>query len=175
MDYYSLLGIKQNFTDYDELKKNYKRMVLKCHPDKFPKKRKLFEKVVKAYKTLSNCKQREQYNIQLKQKKIFLETYFDLLNMCLDNLKNNTNSLELFFTIDDALVFDDTFLNKQMKKLAFQIASCEHHNKILYTVKLLLKSKEIQNCENGMNILKKILSYVLTESRRERIKKIMYT
>jgi len=167
MDYYSLLHVSPNFSDPDILKKNYKTLVLKYHPDKKPQKRKQFEAIVVAYKTLSDKNKRKEYDIKQKKLKVFLDTYFDLLSMFIPNLKRKKKSLDLFLTIENELPFDNSKLQEYMKKLLFQISTCSHHNDILCSVQTLLTSPKIQEHKRGISILKQTLNYVLSEIRRK--------
>ena len=61
-DYYSVLGIDKNASD-DEIKRAYRKMAKKWHPDANPdnKKRlkKKFKEVGEAYEVLSTLKKRD--------------------------------------------------------------------------------------------------------------------
>jgi molecular chaperone DnaJ len=63
-DYYRLLGVKPNATN-DEIKKSYRRLALKYHPDKNPDDalaEATFKEVAEAYDILSDPKKRENYH-----------------------------------------------------------------------------------------------------------------
>ena len=64
MDYYSILGLSKNATA-DEIKKAYRRLAKKYHPDKNKgdkEAEKRFKEVNEAYEVLSNKEKRQQYD-----------------------------------------------------------------------------------------------------------------
>lgn len=66
MDYYKILGVSHNATN-DEIKRAYKRLALKYHPDKnqetdSAKAEECFKQIGKAYEVLSDVKERENYD-----------------------------------------------------------------------------------------------------------------
>ena len=62
-DYYSILGINRNATD-DEIKKAYRKLALKFHPDKnkTPEAEEKFKLIAEAYEVLSDKKKRDIYD-----------------------------------------------------------------------------------------------------------------
>ncbi|PHH60986.1 hypothetical protein CDD81_952 [Ophiocordyceps australis] len=68
-DPYKILGVHKD-AQISEVRSAYKKLVLKCHPDKVqdPKlkleKQDEFQRVQQAYELLSNDREREKYNNQ---------------------------------------------------------------------------------------------------------------
>lgn len=63
-DYYSLLGVSKTATE-DELKKAYRKLAVKWHPDKNkdnPQAEEKFKQISEAYDILSNPQKRQQYD-----------------------------------------------------------------------------------------------------------------
>ncbi|KAF2884372.1 hypothetical protein ILUMI_21821 [Ignelater luminosus] len=63
-DYYKILGISKNATD-DDIKKAYRKLALKYHPDKnkTPGAEEKFKEVAEAYEVLSDKKKRDIYDM----------------------------------------------------------------------------------------------------------------
>jgi DnaJ-class molecular chaperone len=62
-DYYKILGVEPN-SSTDEIKKSYRKLSLKYHPDKNNGKDDEFKKINEAYSILSDENERRQYDIQ---------------------------------------------------------------------------------------------------------------
>ncbi|HUH65820.1 MAG TPA: J domain-containing protein [Syntrophales bacterium] len=63
-DYYKLLGLEKSATP-DDIKKAYRKLALKWHPDKNPNNKaaeEKFKKISEAYAVLSDPKKREEYD-----------------------------------------------------------------------------------------------------------------
>ncbi len=63
-DYYQVLGVDKK-ASADDIKKSYRKLALKWHPDKNPNNKSAeekFKKISEAYAVLSDAKKREQYD-----------------------------------------------------------------------------------------------------------------
>lgn len=63
-DYYEVLGVAKSASD-DEIKKAYRKLAIKYHPDKNPDDKKaeeMFKEAAEAYEILSNPEKRQRYN-----------------------------------------------------------------------------------------------------------------
>ncbi len=62
MDYYQILGLAENASQ-DDIKKAYKKLAMKNHPDRGGDTKK-FQEISQAYDTLSDPQKRQQYDAQ---------------------------------------------------------------------------------------------------------------
>lgn len=68
-DYYKILGVSKD-ANFSKIKKAYRKLVLKYHPDKNPDKEQAdekFKKIVEAYEVLSSKQSRKEYDKKLKK------------------------------------------------------------------------------------------------------------
>ena len=70
MDYYKILEVPEN-ADISEIKKKYRKMAMKYHPDRNTgdeKAVKKFREITEAYEVLSNEKKRKEYDCKRKNR-----------------------------------------------------------------------------------------------------------
>jgi len=63
-DYYKILGVEKNSTE-DDIKKAYRKLAMKFHPDRNPNNKQAeekFKKISEAYAVLSDKEKRKQYD-----------------------------------------------------------------------------------------------------------------
>ncbi len=69
MSYYKVLGISEN-SKIDEIKKKYRKLAFKYHPDRNPQDEKALEKfreISEAYEVLGNSEKRQEYDRNRKK------------------------------------------------------------------------------------------------------------
>ena len=123
MDYYRILEIKED-ADFSEIKKKYRKLAIKYHPDKNPgddEAVKKFREITEAYEILGDEKKRKEYDNKRKFKN-------GQKNKKNENLKNKNNFSDNNFSFGKEFfksasemkeMFENSFnLNKMGKKKA---------------------------------------------------------
>lgn len=96
MNYYEILEIKKTASDR-EIKKAYRKLAVKFHPDKYNGDDKKFIEISKAYETLSDPIKKDKYDKNL----IYKKNHFEF-----DNQNLNQNYHEYSYPKDDINYFD---------------------------------------------------------------------
>ena len=119
MDYYRILEIKED-ADFSEIKKKYRKLAIKYHPDKNPgddEAVKKFREITEAYEILGDEKKRKEYDNKRKFKN-GQENNKNLKNK--NNFSDNNFSFgkEFFKSASEMKeMFENSFnLNKMGKK-----------------------------------------------------------
>ena len=123
MDYYRILEIKED-ADFSDIKKKYRKLSIKKHPDKNPgddEAVKKFREITQAYEVLGDEKKRKEYDNKRKSKN-------GQENKKNENLKNRNNFSDNNFSFGKEFfksasemkeMFENSFnLNKMGKKKA---------------------------------------------------------
>ena len=121
MDYYRILEIKED-ADFSEIKKKYRKLAIKYHPDKNPgddEAVKKFREITEAYEILGDEKKRKEYD----NKRKFKNGQENNKNKNLKNKKNFSDNnfsfgKEFFKSASEMKeMFENSFnLNKMGKK-----------------------------------------------------------
>ncbi len=137
-DYYSLLGISKNASQ-DEIKKAYRKMAIKYHPDKNPDNKEAedkFKKITEAYDVLSDSEKRKIYDTYGKdglKGQGYRGPDFSQFSGFSDIFEHFTSGFS-FGGFDN---FFDSFLGSRRKKK--QTAAPQRGNDILYKVSINLE------------------------------------
>lgn len=163
-DPYKVLGISQ-FSDQDEIRKAYKELALKYHPDRHPIEFKdentaRFQEISEAYENLSNMS-RQKGNINFND--IFKGMFSELFNK---SQKNKINNLciyrELEVSLENIYNGKSDFITyeRQVPKTEDFCTNCNGSGKIMKFVKTDTLQNEVSICEpcNGKG---KIEEFVL--------------
>lgn len=111
-DYYNILGVQPE-ASAEQIKKSYRRLALKYHPDKNPGDaiaENVFIQIVEAYNILSDKKKREEYHYKTfyarnyKSKKSVVITPLSVLNNAV-SLKKQIENANPFRINKDAVLF----------------------------------------------------------------------
>lgn len=127
--YYDILGVSKNATD-KEIKKKYRELVIKYHPDKLPQEKKEWgEKKIKeineAYNILSDPNKREIYDKFGKEgleshgisgTEGFHQDYMDILEELFGHSRNRDRELVEPIVCEENLTLEEIYKGKQIKR-----------------------------------------------------------
>lgn len=140
IDYYKILECNRKAT-LEEIKKNYKRLALKYHPDKNSDSNatEMFNQISNAYQILSNGELREKYDLLGRiPKEYSLKSPDEVFSDFLSKLDPKLNQ----------------FIKHTMTNLHKSI--CDSNNKTIWDVLSSLDTEQIIN--SGSNLVKSILN-----------------
>ncbi len=90
MDYYTTLKLSKDHATPETIKKQYKKLALKYHPDRGGDQA-LFQKISEAYETLSDSDKKRQYDLK-NSMQYFNPRFVDVSNIFnYRNVKNHTH------------------------------------------------------------------------------------
>ena len=105
-----MLGVAPS-SSVESIKAQFRKLVLRCHPDKVPDKQEEFLRIQAAWETLSDVTARQEYDQQLKEEAM---------------LANTTSSNHLEIDIDD-MEYVHLFVNPQVVYLFGALMVCVMH------------------------------------------------
>jgi len=129
--YYEILGVTKDATA-EQIKRQFKKTALKCHPDKLPENKKQWgeqkiKEINEAYAVLSDPKKREIYD---KYGKKGLETnggipnMHDFINKMFKKKKKIVQSIQ----VSEEITLEEVFSGKHVKKQIFRFDLCNDCN-----------------------------------------------
>lgn len=165
INYYQILGISNN-SSFEEIKKAYRKLAIKYHPDKTSNNKQLedkFKEVNKAYQTLSNYTLKIQYDKDLtnnssfkpgewSSKEITTSSIFEeAVLIWLLTSKGNKNAIQRKYLFNklSSLLSED---NKQVLLISSE------SEKVNLIVDYILKSSRILSIESAEEIYLKLLT-----------------
>lgn len=160
-DYYQILGVPEN-ADEETIKKAFRELAKKYHPDRPGGDAEKFKKIAEAYRVLSDKKLRQEYDQRRKYQGTFTFDFGDL-----DDYLRKTIWGDDFFTLFDDFftIFSQPQRNSRYTETIFEIE--------VNPLDLLLDKKiEIPFFYNKDKIILKIRSN-LPDHLKEKVKKLI--
>lgn len=111
-DYYQILGVPEDAND-EEIKRAFRELAKKYHPDRPGGDAEKFKRIVEAYRVLSDQKLRNEYNQRRKFQSTFTFDFGDLE----DYFRNDFFGSDLFDLLGDIFSFGDFAQQKKFRDL----------------------------------------------------------
>ena len=162
--YYDILGLKMNCTK-EEIKKKYRKLSLKYHPDRPDGNKEMFQKISTAHEVLNNIQERAAYDRNLKginnrpsMKSDFpdmdyLNKMFNMNNM--NNMNNNRhfiNAFNLNINKQIILTLNECWLGAT-KQILIERLIYRNNSKIMQTESVIVRIPA--GVSNGSKIIMK--------------------
>lgn len=169
VDYYKILGVKSN-APISEIKKAYRKLAVKHHPDKPNGNSKKFKQVSEAYDILRNPEKRNQYDmgfsIDLSEYEMSNNIFDNMFQEMRKEMKKSMGNFGQNIMRSHMMnnMFDDfeTSMHKQNKSSSYSYT--RNGNKVI-------KKSVVQTGRNGETVTKQKIYTNLNgkENRRSRI------
>ena len=132
MDYYDILGVSKKSSDI-EIKKAYKKLAIKHHPDKNPdnpNSEEKFKEIAKAYQTLSDKSKRRMYDLTGSDNNDY--NNFDPFNIFNNLFSRMGNFGSVFNSNFDSSIFDSNLGDIKVKLFTSNIDKEEKKSPDIY-------------------------------------------
>jgi len=167
MDYYEILEINKNATDY-QIKKGYRKLALKYHPDRDSGDEEKFKTLSKAYQVLSDPVKRRYYDLNSNVNNSINFNFKPAIELFKDMFPTIFPSLntEMFYEIND--LFQKDMPVELIEKIKNKINNKVFTSKNLSSVINLLNNyKEFKKNENKKNMKSPNLEFNINFSLNE--------
>lgn len=111
-DYYQILGVPEDANE-EEIKRAFRELAKKYHPDRPGGDAEKFKKIVEAYRVLSDQKLRSEYNQRRKFQSTFTFDFDDFG----DYFRRNFFDEDIFSILDNLFSFGDFVQNRNFRDL----------------------------------------------------------
>ena len=143
MDYYKILGLNKNCSNED-IKKSYKKLALKWHPDRNPKNKKeaeeKFKKISESYQVLSDVKLRREYDLRGTI-----------------NIQDENNNFDPFDIFDSFFNNNFDFINQFHRRQSNNFDNFYHSSSNFNSFSNFCSRKESTQIINGQSIKETII------------------